>query len=262
MRYSLDYLSKRYHLIGLPEFIRAHAGGLLRRLPRWTMVLTFDDGHVGNYQLLDQFRQLGVPVTIFLCSELVGTNRHFWFKHVAAGPAVEAMKRLPNTERLDVLAEQGFSPAREYDRPQALSHAQVAEMSPCVDFQAHTLDHPCLPTCDDGEIARQLTGCKLQLERDHQLPITTISYPNGDYDERTLLLARQAGYRYGITVKYGYNTSHTDPLRLKRMDVNDTEDVNELAVKASGLWHWLKSRRSGNKQTIAPTAVTAEMASL
>ena len=43
------------------------------------MVVTFDDGHIKNHSLLPVFKKYQVPVTIFLCSGIVDTGKHFWF---------------------------------------------------------------------------------------------------------------------------------------------------------------------------------------
>ena len=67
------------------------------------------------------------------------------------------------------------------------------------------------------------------------------SYPHGDYSDRDIELCRQAGYDCGITVDFGFNTVTTDRFRLKRLSVNDTDDLNELIVKASGLWQFVKT---------------------
>ena len=76
---------------------------------------------------------------------------------------------------------------------------------------------------------------------------TAIAYPNGDYSERDIELVKSAGYRCGVTVDYGFNTVKTDLFRLKRLSVNDTGNIDELAVKASGVWAFIKTR-NGRKQ--------------
>ncbi len=60
-------------------------------------------------------------------------------------------------------------------------------------------------------------------------------------------MSKDAGYKCGITVDFGYNTINTDVFRLKRISVNDTEDINELIVKTSGVWAFIKTR-NGRKQ--------------
>jgi hypothetical protein len=53
-------------------------------------------------------------------------------------------------------------------------------------------------------------------------------------------MAQEAGYKCGITVDYGYNDLHTDLFRLKRISVNDGRSLDELIVKSSGCYAFLK----------------------
>jgi peptidoglycan/xylan/chitin deacetylase (PgdA/CDA1 family) len=217
------------------------------KLPAKSLIITFDDGHVSNYSLLPVVKKHQIPVTIFLCASIVNTNRHFWFLHEAVASIVEDLKKISNKKRLKKLAEHGFLQEEEHQHPEALSKEQIEEMSKWFDFQSHTLFHPVLPQCTHQEAADEIILSKQILENDFQLKIHTLSYPNGDYSERDIQLAKEAGYTSGITVDYGYNTTKTDLFRLKRLSVNDTGDINELAVKASGVWAFMKTR-NGKRQ--------------
>lgn len=233
------FLKKNYHVIALQEYLEARQSG--RLLPKKAVVITFDDGHVGNYQLLPVIRKMQIPVTIFLCSDIVGSHRHFWFKHSEELlPERQRMKKMPNTQRLEALKRYGFEQTREYADTQALSREQIEEMRPWVDFQSHTCFHPVLPQCDDETAKAEITLSKEHLERDYSLHINTISYPNGDYSLRDIHLAREAGYTCGITVDFGFNDIHTDLFRLKRISVNEGRTMDEFVVKASGCFAFFK----------------------
>ncbi|MEL6275502.1 MAG: polysaccharide deacetylase family protein [Bacteroidota bacterium] len=251
---TFAYLSKHYNVIDLNTFIEAHQNQDQSNIPAKAVVITFDDGHIGNYHLLPTLKKHQLPITIFLCSSIVGTNRHFWFQKTHPAYDVETLKKQTTQERLRLLGEVGFAKDKEYDIPKAMSKEQIAEMVPYVNFQAHTLFHPCLPMCTKAEAWHELDQCKKDLKNNFQLPTNTISYPNGDYSDRDISLSKKAGYQCGITVDFGFNTLKTDLFRLKRMDVNDTTDVNELAVKASGLWHFFKTR-NGQRMPGYMTAV-------
>lgn len=85
------------------------------------------------------------------------------------------------------------------------------------------------------------------LENEYGFDINAIAYPNEDYSEREIEMTRKASCTYGITVDYGFNTLETNLFRLKRLSVNDTDDLNELAVKSSGLWAFLKTIMGNSK---------------
>lgn len=243
---AFAYLRRKYNIISLQQFIDAVHNNI--KLPPKALIITFDDGHISNYALLPVIQKYQIPVTIFLCASIVNTKRHFWFLHKPIVPIVEDIKKISNKLRLKKLEEHGFIQEEEHINQEALDKKQLDEMKEWVDFQSHTKFHPVLPQCTNAEAAEEIIGSKQILENDFQLSINTLSYPNGDYSERDILLAKTAGYICGITVDYGYNTIKTDLFRLKRLSVNDTGDINELVVKASGLWAFLKTR-NGKKQS-------------
>lgn len=236
---SFAYIRKHYRIIGLQDYLEAvHSG---KRLPKKAVILTFDDGHVGNYQLLPILRQLQIPITIFLCSDIVGTRRHFWFRHSQELlPFIQQMKKLSNTQRLEALRSYGFEQEKEYADTQALTHEQIEEMRTWVDFQAHTCFHPILTQCDDETAEAEITLSKQHLERDYSFNINAFAYPNGDYSSREVRLLQEAGYSCGITVDYGFNDLHSDMFRLKRISVNDARTFDELIVKSSGCYAFMK----------------------
>lgn len=241
------FLSEKYNIISLDDFLRACRDKNERALPDKALILTFDDGHLGNYRMKPVLEKMRIPVTIFLCAGIIDTNRHYWFTYKHPEISKSSLKRLSNRQKLELLAKAGFRPEKEFDHPQAMNRQQIVELTPLVDFQAHTLFHPCLPQCDDREAQEEIVAAKQKLESDFGLPIRSIAYPNGDYSERDIALSKKAGYECGITVDYGFNTIRSDLFRLKRLSVNDSDNLDELAVKASGVWAFFKTR-NGKKQ--------------
>ena len=238
---NFTYLKRHYNIISLQDYLQAVQ--TKSKLPHKALIITFDDGHVSNRALLPVLQRLEIPITIFLCSEIVGTHRHFWFRHSdEMKPQVETLKRFTNEERLQKLAAFGFGQESEYGDRQALNTNEIEEMKSVVDFQSHTCFHPILPQCDDAEARHEIIDSKQQLEERYELKINTLSYPNGDYSERDIRLAKEAGYSCGITVDSGYNSLHSDLFRLKRFSVNDARSTTELMVKATGLYALIKHK--------------------
>jgi len=229
------YLKKKYTLIGLQDLLDNYDAGTWN-FPKKPLIISFDDGHAGNYALLPIIRKLDIPVTIFLCAGIVNTKRHFWFPPRHPDYTFYDLKRMENKTRLLVLQETGFTPETEYDQAQALSKKEIEEMTPLVNFQSHTLFHPFLPSCTTEEAEKEIAGSKLLLEQDFGLTINAFSYPNGDYLQRDIELCKKAGYSCAVSLIPGYNTPDTDLFQLKRVSVNDTENLYELAVKTSGFW--------------------------
>ena len=247
---NFGYLKRHYNIIGLNDYLDAVNDG--KRLPNKAVVITFDDGHASNYTLLPVIKRMQIPITIFLCSSIVGTHRHFWFRHnTEIKPQIEALKKIPNGRRLETLRQYGFSQEQEYDDTQALSKKQIEEMIPWVNFQSHTCFHPILPQCNDTAAEEEIIGSKRKLEEVFGLTVNDLSYPNGDYSTRDISLTQAAGYECGITVDSGYNNLKSNLFRLKRFSVNDAKSTTELMVKASGCYallkHWLHKPSYGFK---------------
>ncbi len=231
---TLEYLQKRYNIIPLRTFIEK-CGVRGRPLPPKSLVLTLDDGHIGNRDLLSLVKEKGIPVTIFLCAGMIGTNRHFWCRKCSPPYTLSQLLQVSNAERLRLLQLTGYVQEREYEEPQVLTKGQIHEMKPYVDFQAHTLFHPSLPQCSYEEAKDEVFQCKDILEKELGLRIYALSYPHGAYSDRDIALCREAGYACGITAEYGCNTIRADLFRLKRIPIDDSAGIDELAVRASGL---------------------------
>lgn len=244
---TFAYLSKKYNIIHLNDFIGAIDKNNNENIPPKALIITFDDGHIRNYELLPVIEKYNIPVTIFLCASIINTNRHFWCNFKNQSIDNSRLKLKSNSERLNILSKVGFKQDKEFDQPQALQKIHIDEMKPKINMQSHTLFHPILPKCNYYEAKTEIFNSKELLEREYKLMINTIAYPNGDYSDRDILLVKEAGYKCGITVDFGFNTIKTNIFRLKRLSVNDSADINELIVKASGALQFFTTR-NGRKQ--------------
>lgn len=241
-RKHFEILKARYNVIALADYVRARQEGKVHSLPPKSLVITLDDGHQTNFELKPTLERLRLPITIFLCSGVVGTNRHFWWSHIRSTQEAQRCKRMQDAKRLQFLLERDYRPDQEYDDRQSLAVHEIAQLKHCVDFQAHTVTHPILPACADDEAERQINQCKQDLERKHNLKIYALAYPNGDYSPRELELVRKTGFDCAVTLDQGFNDAETDLLRLRRIPLPDDASVNELLVKTSGLWDLLACR--------------------
>ncbi len=233
-------LRRRYNFITLADYMAARADHN-KSLPVKPLIVTFDDGHRSNYALKPIFEKYGIRPTSFLCSGLAGTNRHFWYEIEMDESLRQSLKHVSDEDRLETLARLGFSETAENVDRQALSAGEIEELKPVVDFQSHTVYHPLLPQCSNARAAVEISESKLQLENQFGLSIYALAYPNGDYSAREIAAVEASGYRCALTLENGSNTRETPAFQLKRTCISDDASVDELIVKASGLWGWLKS---------------------
>lgn len=229
-------LRSRYNVIALSDFLAVRSIEEIDRLPPKSLIITFDDGHEGNYRLVSVIQKHRIPITIFLCSGIVGTGRHYWWDHVKDAEEAQRLKVLPDEQRVQALLRNGHTDVREYEARHSLSHDEIAEMKSFVDFQSHTVFHPILPACSADRARREIVESKEALEGEYGFTIYALAYPNGDYSDREVTLLQNAGYTCGLTLDAGYNDSETDPFRLRRLVLYDNAGVNEVIVKTSGLW--------------------------
>jgi peptidoglycan/xylan/chitin deacetylase (PgdA/CDA1 family) len=232
---NLTYLKNNYNIISLQTYYKAIVNKDKNLLPKNSLIITFDDGRISNYQLLPLIKRLNIPVTIFLNSGIINTKRHYWFRYNRELFSNEELKKLSNKARLELLKVHGFRQDQEYNYPQALSKVQIVEMSRYIDMQSHTLFHPCLPKCTKEEAEFEIINCKLILEKEYGFKINSLAFPNGDYTDRDIEIAKRAGFKLCLTTEKGYNSIYSDPHKLKRLDPNDTNNLDEFIVKTSGL---------------------------
>jgi len=79
---QMEYLSRRYHVVALEEFIEILKGGY--RIKRNTCVISFDDGWKETYTYaFPILKKYNLPAAVFLVSGSVGRNQWLWPENVA-----------------------------------------------------------------------------------------------------------------------------------------------------------------------------------
>ena len=231
----IRYLSAMYSIITLREFL-SYLNDDDVSLPSFPLVVTFDDGHKGNYELLEILRTFGIRPTMYVCSGIVATRRKYWFKYQDL--KVQFLKTLSHDVRLQhILGYSGFPIDQQWeeDERQAINESEMAEMSELVDFQSHTRFHPILTTCSE-EVARdEVFQSRAELEQKTGRPVVHFAYPNGDYSEREIRLLKEAGYVSARTTDVGWNSKNTDPFRLKITGVSDNAPLWMLKAELTGI---------------------------
>lgn len=217
----IAHLSRHYKIISLGTLVSAIYNKDFSEIPLKSVVVTIDDGHVGNFDLLSIIRQYHIRPTIYVCTQIINTHRHFWFR-IPERSKKERLKKLPNVERLTRLKQEAdFEPEREYQDRQALNIDEIKEMMQDVDFQPHTQFHPILPHCTETECKQEVLGSKADLEKILGVECLHFSYPNGDYTEREIEIVKATGFRSARTTDIGWNNIETSPYKLKAIPISD-----------------------------------------
>lgn len=218
----LTALARRYSLVPLPDALEALAGG--RDLPPRALAVTFDDGRAGNAPLASVCRAHGLRPTFFVCTRVDG---RYWWSGVDPFEQ-RRLKHVTDAERREATAAAAAGPR------ESLTREQLSALAAEVDLEPHTRTHPVLPRCDDATARDEIAGSKADLEQLLGRACEVFAYPNGDFGERDVALAREAGFRWAVTALPGLNDARTDPMRLRRLVVRDDAPAWEAVVRASG----------------------------
>jgi len=169
------------------------------------LCVTFDDGYRDNLELAEPIlRELRVPATIFVPSQVIHGNAGYWW----------------------------------YDAPPpALTWDEARELvaGGLVDVQAHTRTHPRLPALDEERAREEIGGCKDEIEAEVGYQVTSFAYPAGLYTERDARLVAEAGYRAGLTTDPGVNPGGLPMTTLARTLVFWEDSLVDFRGKLAGL---------------------------
>ncbi len=232
-------LQQRYSVIGMGEALSALETGSFDALPPRPLVITFDDGRASNAALVPTLRRCGIRPTIFIATDVVGTNRHFWWTALSRSELLHA-QMLPEAERIAYLRRVGHDPNAEHDTAQALSLAQVAELASVADIEPHTRTHPVLTRCTAEEARKEIQGSIDDVRALTGSSPRVFAYPNGEFDDAVSGIVSACGIRYAVTTEAAYVEASSEPLRLGRIFVRDDASMSELIVFASGLHGMLR----------------------
>ena len=187
------------------------------RLPRRSVVLTFDDGcRCFRDHAFPELQERGMTATLFVVSgELGGVNR--W--DLQAG---EREERLLGAEDLRELAAAG------------------------IEVGSHGRHHLDLSACGDEDLRSELAGSREELQEVLGAPVRTFCYPYGRLNDRARAAARDAGYLAAVSIHGHPGARPGDLWAWPRMIVNPGESRFERRLKASGAYPlWSRLPRFG-----------------
>ena len=246
LREHLTYLITRYQFIDLDRVIDALEHNSWSSLPDYSMVLTLDDGHSSNRDLVPVLREFGITGTIYVCSAIVNTKRRFWFLDARATP--RKAKRMRTSDRVAWLREEGVDILAEYGdrRPDAMTYDEMREAIPTFSFQCHSRTHPILTMCTDDEAREEIVQCRKELEKLLGTNCCHYAYPNGDYLGREIELVKEAGFASARTINVGRVGPRTSRYELPCMGVSDDASLDVMIAQVSGIIGYLSYVKRGS----------------
>ena len=278
---QMAWVTERLHPITLTDLAAAVEGRGV--LPRRPVLVTFDDGYRDNLTAaLPVLERYGVPATVFLATDHIGSDLPFWWDRAAwalhAAPSrrvalpllgevelasdrhsitrqwVQAAKQLPDVamrSAVDALPrELGVSEKLGAFRGVALTWDDVAAMrGRGVTFEAHTCSHPILTRVDPTTAAGQISRSVQRVAEATGAPAIAFAYPNGlrsDVDDAVEAAVAAAGIRLAFTLAPGpsrWDEVVRRPLRIRRVYLHHDDGIDRFVAKVSGLPRLLGTMR-------------------
>jgi peptidoglycan/xylan/chitin deacetylase (PgdA/CDA1 family) len=192
---QIEYLKKNsFNVISLGQLEKYLK---IKKIPPKTIVITFDDGYENNYtEAFPIIKKYKIPITIFLSTGKIGDKLN-----------IHRGESLP-----------------------MLDWQQISEMhdSELVDFEPHTINHPKLAKLNLEEITHEIRESKKTLESFLKITCPYFSYPFGSYNDESLRIVEDLGFRLAFTVKKGRVRVSTNRFLLPRNSIDSQVGFDEF----------------------------------
>lgn len=205
---QMKHLKKRgYRTLKADELASYINGDLVP--DRKSVVITFDDGWLDNYiYAFPVLKKYKLNAIVFII-----TDR----SEGASGNTEDIKPLIPTHHESKQLIAEGAS------ERVVLDWKLIKEMSESglVEFYSHTKSHRRCAELSEAELAEELKDSKEVMEEKLQRPCPYLCWPYGSYNETSIKIAKDAGYKAIFTVDHGVVKSGDDPFLIKRIDVRD-----------------------------------------
>lgn len=221
---QMGWLKEHCDLIPLGEALGRAAGR--RDSPSKPAVsITFDDGYDDNFVFaLPVLMRYGIKASFYVTTGFIDRDP-------------EVMDRMRRMRGMAV---------------SALSWKQLAEMRQAgMDVGSHTIKHPNLAELEPGAVGVELRDSKRSIEDRLGEEIDSVAYPFGipgrHITDQTVAVAREAGFRTGVSILYRDVRQHDDALTIPRIAVkNNTLQLVKAKIIGSldviGRWQEYRAR--------------------
>jgi len=134
--------------------------------------------------------------------------------------------------------------------PNFLTWDEIKEMEKYnISVGSHTRHHVYLPKADLAKAQDEIAGSKKIIEDHVGHSIDYFCYPSGGFNEDIKRLVQEAGYKAAVTTNRGKGKYNTDLYQLKRVHMNNSDDLYSgliLWFKLSGYYNLFRHpKRSG-----------------
>ena len=176
------------------------------------IAITFDDAFQSVFDLaLPELRKRGMPCAVFVPTACIG-----------GAPTWEMEGACP-------------------DRSEVLANAETLRQAASngVGLGAHARTHPRLTSLSADLERDEIAGSKADLEQIAGRTVDMFSFPYGDFNERTLQLCREAGYRFAYSITPAKADLCETAMLRPRIAVDPSDTKLEFWLKLRGAYSWM-----------------------
>ncbi len=228
----IEYVAHEYETV---DFLQTFPGKFSNKLQ---ISFTFDDGWADNFEAVSLARAYNIPVTIFVCADLVGHTMPFWPEQVMYSlrntdspqpysqikQFIESLKACnpeDREQRFSSLAERSRLLLLESTPDRTLSWDQIQELDRAgVTFGSHTMTHEILTRLPPAAVRYQVCSSRESLEKKLTKPCVAFSYPNGNWSAKAREAVGEAGYSRAAIGETRTWTRDCDLLAIPRLNVS------------------------------------------
>lgn len=185
-RQQMEFLRKfDYQVISLDELVKGIKDK--KKIPRNTVVITFDDGYEDNFtHALPILQEYRYPSTVFVCPDFIGKVRE--------GEAYLSW------EQLEMMKNAGIS------------------------LQSHAMTHAYLPELNLDDMRYEIEESKRILEEELNVPVEYFAYPIGGFTPDIKEAVKKAGYKAAFTTNRGHDRFDKDIYEINRIRFSEKDD--------------------------------------
>lgn len=225
------HVTREYRAADLRQARGGAAGGKL------ALSFTFDDGWKDTYlnamPIASRYR---IPLTVFICSGLIGRDSPFWPEQIAAAMrsaspriADEEIERVIETLKMQNSAKRGkliteLSATHPHiernNSDRTLSWIDVLEMDAAgIKFGCHTHTHQILTAVPLDTARLEIREGRRAIEAVLHKSCEHFAYPNGNSSHQIQQVLTEEGFTAAFTTEIGGWTHDTDMLAIPRVNI-------------------------------------------
>jgi peptidoglycan/xylan/chitin deacetylase (PgdA/CDA1 family) len=268
---QIAYIARYYNCLSLPEAVELLERG---KLPRRSVIVTFDDGYLDNLTLaLPILQAYRVPATVYVATGIIERAVNMWWydlediignesslaiqwngkhwteriethrdKRECFARLNRKLKRMSPEEQDLFLGRLRPKPAARLNLAgQVLDHDGVRQLSddPLITIGAHTHRHLVLSSLPAAQLREEIATSRRLLETWTGRQVRHLAYPFGDRHQagaREFQTAKAMGFESATTTRLGHlHAFHArQPFALPRIAVGFDDNMARFRWKLSG----------------------------